>query len=98
MAAYAASKGGVENLTRALSMEWAAAGVRVNCLAPGYFLTDLTESYLSSRHGDHVRERTPLGRPGHPAELVGAALFLAGDAASYITGAILHVDGGWSAG
>jgi len=98
MAAYAASKGGVENLTRALAIEWAQGGVRVNCLAPGYFRTALTEPYLSSRHGERVRAQIPQARFGEAAELVGAAIFLASDAASYMAGAIVSIDGGWSAG
>lgn len=97
MAAYAASKGGIENLTRALAIEWAQGGVRVNCLAPGYFRTDLTDPYLSSHYGEFVRARIPQSRFGEASELVGAAIFLAGDASSYMTGAIVSVDGGWSA-
>lgn len=97
MAAYGASKGGVENLTRSLAVEWAPSSVRVNCLAPGYFRTQLTERYLASSSGDNVRAAIPLGRVGEAAELVGAAVFLASDDSSYITGAFLHVDGGWTA-
>jgi NAD(P)-dependent dehydrogenase (short-subunit alcohol dehydrogenase family) len=97
MAAYGASKGGVENLTRSLAVEWASSGVRVNCLAPGYMVTDLTRAYLSSRFGDHVRANIPMGQPGTDTDLLGAALFLASDASSYVTGAIIPVDGGWTA-
>jgi NAD(P)-dependent dehydrogenase (short-subunit alcohol dehydrogenase family) len=97
MAAYGASKGGVENLTRSLAVEWAASSIRVNCLAPGYFHTQLTERYLASQLGQHVRAAIPLGRVGDAQELVGAAIFLASDAASYVTGTLLHVDGGWTA-
>jgi NAD(P)-dependent dehydrogenase (short-subunit alcohol dehydrogenase family) len=97
MAAYGASKGGVENLTRSLAIEWAPRGVRVNCLAPGYFETQLTAAYLASSAGDRVRRSIPMGRIGDRSELVGAALFLASDASSYMTGALLHVDGGWTA-
>jgi len=97
MAAYAASKGGVEALTRALAIEWADRRVRVNCLAPGYFLTPLTRQYLASANGSRVRAAIPLGRIGEPSELVGAALYLASDASSYVTGTTLRVDGGWSA-
>lgn len=97
MAAYAASKGGVETLTKALAVEWALSGVRVNCLAPGYFRTALTEPYLTGNQGRAVRERTPMGRIGDPDELIGATVFLASDASSYMTGATLTVDGGWTA-
>lgn len=97
MAAYAASKGGVETLTKALALEWASRGVRVNCLAPGYFQTALTEPYLTSSQGQSVIDRIPLGRVGTPDELVDAALFLGSDASSYVTGAMLTVDGGWTA-
>lgn len=97
MAAYGASKGGVENLTRSLAVEWAPQGVRVNCIAPGYFHTRLTGRYLASPAGDRVRASIPLGRVGDADELVGAAVFLASDASSYVTGTALHVDGGWLA-
>jgi NAD(P)-dependent dehydrogenase (short-subunit alcohol dehydrogenase family) len=97
MAAYGASKGGVENLTRSLAVEWAPQGVRVNCVAPGYFHTDLTSGYLASRFGDRVRASIPMGRVGQADELVGAAIFLASNASSYVTGATMHVDGGWTA-
>ena len=97
MAAYGASKGAVENLTRSLAVEWAPDGVRVNCLAPGYIDTDMTRGYLRSRFGDAVRAGIPMGQPGTTEDLVGAAVFLASDAASYVTGAIIPVDGGWTA-
>ena len=97
MAAYAASKGGVEALTRSLAVEWADRGVRVNCLAPGYFRTALTERYLTGPRGQSVVQSIPLGRVGDPAELVAAAVFLGSDASSYVSGTTLTVDGGWTA-
>lgn len=97
MAAYGASKGAVENLTRSLGVEWAQSGIRVNCLAPGYIETDMTHAYLRSRHGEQVRAGIPMGHPGVADDLVGAVLYLAGDASRYVTGAVIPVDGGWTA-
>jgi NAD(P)-dependent dehydrogenase (short-subunit alcohol dehydrogenase family) len=98
LAAYAASKGGLEMLTRTLAVEWAERGVRVNAVAPGYFETDMTKGVRSS---DTWRElllrRIPQGRFGSPDEVVGAVLFLASDLSTYVTGATLAVDGGWTA-
>jgi NAD(P)-dependent dehydrogenase (short-subunit alcohol dehydrogenase family) len=96
--AYCAAKGGVELMTRSLALDWACKGVRVNAVAPGYFETDLTagvrgHAVLSER----VREKTPLGRFGSPPELVGAVIFLASPASSYVTGQSILVDGGWTA-
>ncbi|MER6081789.1 3-oxoacyl-ACP reductase family protein [Streptomyces sp. NPDC001833] len=97
IAAYAASKGGVEALTRALAVEWADRGVRVNALAPGYFHTDLSSGLLDSRWGERIVGGTPLGRVGDATELGGAAVFLASDASRFVTGTTLTVDGGWTA-
>lgn len=97
IAAYAASKGGVEALTRALAVEWADRGVRVNSLAPGYFQTDLSSGLLDSRWGERIVRDTPLGRVGDADELGGAAVFLASDASRFVTGTTLTVDGGWTA-
>lgn len=97
IAAYAASKGGVEALTRVLAVEWADRGVRVNALAPGYFQTDLSSGLMESRWGERILSSIPQGRVGTADELGGAAVFLAGDASSYVTGTTLTVDGGWLA-
>ncbi|MEU1178963.1 3-oxoacyl-ACP reductase family protein [Streptomyces sp. NPDC005820] len=97
IAAYAASKGGVEALTKALAVEWADRGVRVNTLAPGYFRTDLSSGLLDSRWGERIVRGTPLGRVGDSDELGGAAVFLASDASRFVTGTTLTVDGGWTA-
>ncbi len=97
-ASYAAAKGGVVNLTRELAAQWARRGVRVNALAPAWFPTEMTdEMFRDERSLRWLRSRTPMGRPGRLEELVGPALFLASDAASYITGQTLLVDGGWTA-
>lgn len=97
MAAYAASKGGVAQLTRVLALEWAPHGVRVNCVAPGYVRTPLTEPVFE-RPGflEDLRRRTPLGRYAEPREIAAPVLFLASDLASFITGQTLFVDGGWT--
>ena len=97
-AAYAASKGGLANLTRELGAQWARRGVRVNALAPGYFESEMTEPFFSDDRGmAWIRKKTPMGRPGAPGELDGALLFLASDVSSYVTGQVLAVDGGWTA-
>jgi NAD(P)-dependent dehydrogenase (short-subunit alcohol dehydrogenase family) len=97
LAAYAASKGGIEALSRALAVEWADRGVRVNTLAPGYFMTALSEPLLSSHWRDRFLKAIPMGRFGESDQLVGAAVFLASDASAYVTGSTLYVDGGWTA-
>ena len=95
---YCASKGGVEMLTKALALDWAKRGVRVNCLAPGYVDTDLTHALLSHEtHGKPFLDHVPMGRFGTPREMAGAAVFLASDASAYMTGQSLVVDGGWTA-
>lgn len=95
---YATVEAGKMMFTRALACEWAADGVRVNAIAPGTILTDLVRRNfaLGLLDGDRVLERTPLGRFGEPAEVAEAAVFLASDRASYVTGQTLFVDGGWT--
>ena len=95
--AYAASKAGVVQLTKSLAVAWAEDGIRVNAIAPGWIETPMTIPARSDAARNRaILERTPLGRWGTPADLVGPALFLASDAARFITGALLPVDGGYS--
>jgi NAD(P)-dependent dehydrogenase (short-subunit alcohol dehydrogenase family) len=96
-ASYTASKGGLVNLTRELSAQWARNGIRVNAIAPGFFGSEITQGMLAEERGRQwVARHTAIGRQGLPHELDGALLFLASDASSYVTGAILPVDGGWT--
>jgi gluconate 5-dehydrogenase len=94
---YAASKGAVQMFTRALAVELAPFGIQVNGIAPGFFATAMNAALIADAEFDTwVRRRTPAGRWGDPAEVAGAAVFLASDAASYVTGHVLFVDGGFS--
>ncbi len=95
---YCASKGGVELLTRALALDWAAKGVRVNCIAPGYFETDLTAGMIANETmSSRLLAQTPMGRFGRDPDIVGAAVFLASPASAYVTGQSLLIDGGYVA-
>jgi 2-deoxy-D-gluconate 3-dehydrogenase len=96
--AYAASKGGVAQLTKALANEWAGRNVQVNAIAPGYFSTENTSALRADEtRNRQILERIPAGRWGDPEDLAGAAVFLASPASDYITGEVLVVDGGWMA-
>lgn len=97
--AYSAAKAGVLGMTRAMASEWARAGIRVNAVAPGYVRTALVQELekKGALDADGIRHRTPMGRMAEPAEIAEAIAFLASTRASYITGAVLPVDGGWSA-
>ncbi|WP_163506727.1 SDR family NAD(P)-dependent oxidoreductase [Fodinicola acaciae] len=100
LAPYAASKGGVDQLVRTMAVEWAAYGIRVNAIAPGYF--DNIMENAAGTHADPAKQAqieafTPMGRRGRPAELGGPVVFLASEASSYVTGHVLYVDGGYTA-
>lgn len=98
-AAYTASKGAVVNLTRQLGAEWGRKGVRVNSIAPGWFMSEMTAEDMFGDESSmaFIRRNAPMGRAGEKHELDGALLFLASDASTYVTGQILAVDGGWTA-
>jgi NAD(P)-dependent dehydrogenase (short-subunit alcohol dehydrogenase family) len=97
-AGYFAAKGGVNQLTRLLACEWGDRNVRVNALAPNFFISEMTRALLEeSGMADWMRSRTPMRRMGELPELVGPFLFLASPASSFVTGVVLNVDGGWSA-
>ena len=94
VAPYAASKAALVQLTRALALEWARHGIRVNAVAPGYYDTDISGDFLSSERGQAMVKRIPQRRIGVPQDLDGVMLLLAGDASAYITGTVIPVDGG----
>jgi len=96
-AAYHAAKGGVINLTRALAAEWAKYGITVNAICPGYFVTELTEDVLNTEYfTNYMKSTVPMGRYGKEGELDSTAVYLASDASSYVTGAVIPVDGGYT--
>jgi 3-oxoacyl-[acyl-carrier protein] reductase len=92
--AYAAAKAGVVQVTKALAVELAFKGVRVNAIAPGWFVTEMNDDYLSGEAGTAIKREIPMGRFGNPGDLDGALLLLVSDAGGYITGATIVVDGG----
>jgi NAD(P)-dependent dehydrogenase (short-subunit alcohol dehydrogenase family) len=95
---YSVAKAGVRNLTQNLAREWAKSGVRVNALRPGFFPTEWSrKNFIDPKRNDAILGHTPMGRYGHPSELVGAVIWLLSDAASFVTGAEIAVDGGFSA-
>lgn len=92
--AYAAAKAGVVQVTKALAVELAFKGVRVNAIAPGWFVTEMNDDYLMGEQGAAIKREIPMGRFGNPGDLDGALLLLASDAGAYITGTTIVVDGG----
>jgi len=91
---YGATKAGLQQLTKVMALEWADRGVRVNAIAPGWTETDFTDGLFSSRHGEALLADVPMGRLARPEDIAGAALYLATDASSYVTGTVMVVDGG----
>ena len=92
--AYAASKAGLMQLTRALALEWARDGIRVNALAPGYIETDINRDFFASPAGEAMIKRIPQRRLGRPSDLDGPLLLLASDASGFMTGSVVTADGG----
>ncbi|MFC0529768.1 SDR family NAD(P)-dependent oxidoreductase [Phytohabitans kaempferiae] len=95
LAAYAASKAGLEQLTRVAAVELAPHGIRVNGIVPGYVRSGMNAGYLDAGAGERLARRIPLGRVGQPADIEGAAVFLASAASAYVTGTVIAVDGGF---
>jgi len=96
LSVYGATKAAMDSLSRGLALEWADRGVRVNSIAPGWVDTDFTSDLFASRWGETLRADVPLGRVADAADITGAALYLASDASSYVTGTVLTIDGGRS--
>ena len=97
---YGIAKAGLDALTRTMAVEWAEHNIQVNCLAPGFIMTELTKDGLwaNEKRSQWLRDRIPMKRPGLPDEMVGVALLLASNASSYLTGQTIYVDGGFFAG
>ena len=96
MPAYAAAKGGIAQLTKALSNEWASKGINVNAIAPGYIATEMNTALIQNKErADSILARIPAGRWGNPDDFKGVTVFLASRASAYVSGEILTVDGGW---
>ena len=94
--AYAASKGAVIQFTKSLSNEWAPHGINVNCIAPGYFDTEMNTALINDPvRNEQISVRIPAGRWGKPSDLVGTAIYLASSASDYVNGITIPVDGGW---
>lgn len=94
--AYAASKGGVAQLTKALSNEWAGKGISVNAIAPGYIATEMNTALIQDeKRAESILSRIPAGRWGSPEDFKGAVVWLASRASAYVSGEIVTVDGGW---
>lgn len=99
IAAYAASRGGIRQLCKAMAVEWAQHGITVNCIGPGRFRTNMTEDlFVDASKRTKFLDVIPMKRAGSPEDLAGVSVFLASDASSYITGQSIYVDGGWLAG
>ncbi len=97
MLAYASAKGGVNQMTRVMALEWAKLGVRVNAVAPTYFETELVAQLRNDpERFNFINERTPMGRWGQPEEIKGIIIFLAAPASDFITGQVIYIDGGWT--
>ena len=95
--AYCAAKGGLSNLAKALANDWAKYNITVNCIAPGYFATELTQAYINTPEFQKLHEdRCPMERPGRPGEMDGICVYFASPACSYTTGQTLCIDGGWT--
>jgi NAD(P)-dependent dehydrogenase (short-subunit alcohol dehydrogenase family) len=96
--AYASSKGGVDQMTKVMALEWAKQGIRVNAIGPAYFETELVAQLRNDpERFNFINERTPAGRWGYPVELEGIVIFLAAPASDFITGQTIYIDGGWTA-